>query len=225
MADQELPRTFLAILPKPVRTHLLELGRERRVAKGEVILHQGADGSHVVLIRRGLAKVTASTPDGRSTLLAIRVSGDIVGEMAALNGHPRSATVTACSRTLVRVVPEKEFRPFLKEHPEAAVYLAAMVADRLRYANRRRVDYASCTTRVRLARILAEMAVAHGRTTPAGLEIGVPLSQPELAGLCGAAEITVQKALRELRDDHLVATGYRRIVVLDLPALEAVADP
>lgn len=213
------PGAFLGALSPRCRAELLALGVKQRLSDGKILIHEGGRDSHVVLLRRGLAKVTATTADGRVALLAIRVPGDIVGEMSALNGHPRSATVTACGPVRTTVIYQSDFQAFLRNHPDAAVQLAAMVADRLRYANQRRVDHATSSVRVRVARVLAEIASAHGQVTAAGVDLGVPLSQPELAGLCGAAEISVQKALRELRDDGLLSTGYRRITVLDLPAL------
>jgi CRP/FNR family cyclic AMP-dependent transcriptional regulator len=204
------PGAFLGALSPRCRAELLALGVQQRLSDGAILIHEGGRDSHVVLLRRGLAKVTATTPEGRVALLAIRVPGDLVGEMSA---------VTACGPVRVTVIYQPDFQSFLKSHPEAAVQLAAMVADRLRYANQRRVDHAASSVRVRVARVLAEIASAHGQATAAGMELGVPLSQPELAGLCGAAEISVQKALRELRDEGLLSTGYRRITVLDLPAL------
>jgi CRP/FNR family cyclic AMP-dependent transcriptional regulator len=227
MVDQPMPNrrtewpigTLLSRLSVRSRADLLALGVARRVADGHILLREGGAGSHVVLLREALAKVTAATSNGRSTLLGIRVSGDVVGEMSAVSGEPRSATVTACGPSWISVIPRRDFQPFLETHPDAAVQLTAMVSKRLRDSNRRRVDFASYPVKVRLARVIAEIASAHGTPTQAGIVIAVPLSQPELASLCGAAEITVQKALRELREDGLVVTGYRRVAVLDLPRL------
>ncbi|GAB2932546.1 hypothetical protein GCM10027280_20270 [Micromonospora polyrhachis] len=177
-----------------------------------------------MLICQGLAKVTVVTADGRTALLAIRVGGDLVGEMSALNDQPRSATVTTCSPALVRIIHMRQFKPFLAAHPEAAVELAAMVANRLRQSNRHRIDFMSYPVPTRVARIIAEIARTHGRRTPNGLVIDVRLTQPELATICGAAETTVQKALRELRSDGLIDTDYRRITVRDLTGLRMLAQ-
>lgn len=217
--------TLMSRLSSRSRAALLRLGVVRLVADGYVLLREGGAGSHVVLLRDALAKVTAATSNGRSTLLGIRVSGDLVGEMSVLSDEPRSATVTACGPSWVSVIPRRDFHPYLEAHPDAAVQLTAMVSKRLRDSNRRRVDFASYPVKVRLARVIAEIASAHGTPSPAGIVIAVPLSQPELASLCGAAEITVQKALRDLRADGLVVTGYRRVTVLDLTGLRRVADP
>jgi hypothetical protein len=60
---------------------------------------------------------------------------------------------------------------------------------------------------------------------PRGLVIGVDLTQPELAALTGSAEVTIHKALAELRRDELITTGYRRTTVLDLNRLWSSPHP
>lgn len=211
--------TLLSRLDARTANVLLGLGTRRRVCDGAVLLREGDETDHVVLLRRAIVKVTANAPSGREALLSIRVTGDLVGETSALNRQRRTATVTASGDAVVSVIHRREFQPFLRDHPEAAVQVAGVVADRLRWANRRRVEFSDYPIKVRLARILAELASAYGRRTATGLEIGVPLTHNELATLAGAAEVTVQKALRELREEGLIVGGYRSTTVLDLPTL------
>ena len=194
------------------------------MAAGRVVIREGVQESHVVLLEKALAKVTVSMADGRHALLAIRVSGDIVGEISALNGTPRSATVTTCCESTVRIVHSSEFRAFLRGFPDAAMEVAGRVADRLRWANRRRVDFASCPVRTRLARVLWEIGSAYGHRTPEGLVVDIHLTQSELATLCGAAEITLQKSLRELRAARILTTGYRKLVIHDPASLRETAE-
>jgi len=216
--------TLLHRLDPDARRELLDLGVQRQVPAGQILIHEGAQDAHLVLLRRGLTKVTASLPDGRTALLAIRVGGDLIGEMSALNRHPRSATVTTCGPTQINIIAMDRFKVFLRKHPDAALELAAMVSDRLRWSNRRRIDFSSYSVKIRVARVIAELARTHGRRSPDGTIIDVHLTQPELATICGAAETTVQKALRELRGERMVDTDYRRITVRDLETLREVSD-
>ncbi|MEJ3746284.1 Crp/Fnr family transcriptional regulator [Actinomycetes bacterium KLBMP 9797] len=216
--------TLLGRLDESARRDLLSLGVQRSTGPSHEILREGLRESHVVILDNALTKVTASMADGRQALLAIRVSGDIIGEISALNGTPRSATVTTCRTSVIRIIHRNEFRAFLRKHPDAAMEVAGIVADRLRWANRRRVDFASCPVRVRLARVLWEIAAAYGRRKHDGIIIDIRLTQAELATLCGAAEITLQKSLRELRDAGIVSTGYRQVVIRDAAALREIAE-
>jgi len=211
--------TLMSRLGPPERAELLQLGTVHQVQVGEVLLHQGDRSTHVVLLRRCIAKVSRGTADGHEALLGLRVSGDIVGEMSALNHKPRSATVTSCSAGAVSLIHQSQLKDYLSRYPHAALQLAGMVADRLRSANQFRVEFTAYPASVRLARVLAKITMSYGHRTPAGLVVGVGLTQFELASLCGAAQVTVQKTLQALRRDRVIATGYRHITVLDLPAL------
>ncbi len=217
--------TLLSRLAAPTARALLALGVEQRVAAGRVLIREGTVESHVIVLQKGITKVTAETANGRSALLSVRVEGDLVGEMSALSGSPRSATVTMCGVGTVRLVHRRDFAPFLGAHPDAAVELAAMVADRLAWSNRRRIDFTTYPVKIRLARVLTDMAESHGRPNLHGaVEIGVRLTQPELATMCGAAEISVQKAFRDMRRGNLVSSRYGRITVWNLPGLRGSAD-
>ncbi len=107
---------------------------------------------------------TMAMTDGRQALIDVRVSGDMIGEMSALNGEPRSATVTTCRTSKIRIIRRNELRAFLRVYPDAAMQLAGIVANRLRAANRRRVDFASHPVKIRLARFFGRsprpMAIA-----------------------------------------------------------------
>ncbi|MEV0810025.1 cyclic nucleotide-binding domain-containing protein, partial [Micromonospora sp. NPDC050200] len=116
-----LPGTFLGRLDKTARDRLLAVGIRRSVKESQVVLQEGALESHVILLDDALAKVTVEMADGRQALLAIRMSGDIVGEISALNGTPRTATVTACRPSIVRIVHHNAFRAFLRSNPDAAM--------------------------------------------------------------------------------------------------------
>ena len=102
--------------------------------------------------------------------------------------------------------------------------LTAVLADRLRWANRRRLDFRGYPAKVRLARVLVELSVSYGAPRVDGVVIDVRLTQQELATLVGAAETTVHKVLRELRDEGLVETGYRATIIRNLPRLSRLAD-
>lgn len=217
-------RSLLGVLSPQARQELLTLGVPKRIEPGEVLLSEGAHDRHMLLLLSGFAKVTARVENGETSLLAVRVGGDTVGEMAAMDGSPRSATVTACGPMTARVVQPGPLHELLMRRPEVAVALTRIVADRLRWANRRRLDFRGYPAKVRLARLLVELATAYGRPSDDGLVVGCRLSQPELAALTGAAETTVHKGLRELRKEGLLETGYRSTTIRDLPRLERVAD-
>ncbi|WP_184725306.1 Crp/Fnr family transcriptional regulator [Streptosporangium saharense] len=223
--DRSWPKgTFLARLAEADRRALLSLGRPRVCPPGEVLLAQGDPGDHVVLLIDALVTVVARVENGVGALLGIRVGGDLVGEMAVLDGARRSATVTTCVRSMVIRIAKGPFLGYLAEHAAAGLVLNTMLSDRLRWANRRRLDFAGYGVGVCLARVLVDLARLHGRESSEGVDIGVRLSQSELGALIGAKEISVHKALRGLSDQGLVRVGHRRVVILDPHSLMTYAE-
>lgn len=217
------PNTFLGSLPEPTAKELLGLSVQRQFAPGRVVLREGDRDTHLELLISGFVKVTTSI-EGFETLLGIRMPGEVVGEVGALTGAPRNATVTACGRVTAGVISRVGFDAFLRRHPEVAARVTASLADQLRWANRRRTDFAVYPAHVRLARLLVEIADMCGRPTrTGGIEIGVPLSQPELATMIAIAQATVQKAIHELRNRGLISTGYRRLTILDPAGMRRLA--
>lgn len=216
--------TFLARLPEPSRQALLTQGVVRTYPANHMMVRQGDSGNVVFFIMHGLAKVTARTENGRESLLAVRVKGDAIGDMAVLDGSARSATVVTCGVTVSRIIKGDAFLDYLQRHPSAALTLSTLMSDRLRWANQRRLEFSGYDSDVCLARMLLAMAARHGRPGPEGTDLGVPLTQAELGSLIGAKESTVQKILRDLSARGLVRTGHRRVVIIDLPGLTDFAN-
>jgi CRP-like cAMP-binding protein len=217
------PRPFLDRISPAERAELLALGVTRPVRQGVHMIVEGAQDTYVEILRRGYAKVTRMT-GGVPRLMGIRLPGDIVGELGAMTGNGRQATVTACDHVVSTVIRQADFLRFIAAHPRVANQVTATVGERLQWANARRSEFAAYPVHVRLARVLGEIALACGEEAEDGVLIGVRLNQTELAALVGSAEDTVQRALRQLRARGLIRTGYRRIAVLGVPELLALSD-
>jgi CRP/FNR family transcriptional regulator, cyclic AMP receptor protein len=165
-------------------------------------------------------KVTAYLESGGTAMLGIRVSGDVVGELAGIRRQPRSAMVTTCSPMLVHVIREQVFSDFLDRHPAAWNALARMIADRLDWANQRRTDFAQFSVPVRVANVLVEICRWHGTDRTDGTrDLGVDLTQEEIANLIGAGKDAVFKAIQGFKERGLIKSGPRRKIVIDLIGL------
>ncbi|MCX4693664.1 Crp/Fnr family transcriptional regulator [Streptomyces sp. NBC_01408] len=217
------PASLLGGLPKDARDQLLALGTRVRYEAGRVLMRESEWTSFVLILLDGVVKATGRIQDGRDALLAVRMGGDLVGELAAVDGRPRSATVTTCGTVLVRTVPRALFLDCLRRHPGIALAVNTSIVTKLRVANARRIDLAGCDAATRLARVLHQIAMTYGERVGEGAVIHWPITQPELATLSGTAEPTVHKALRRLREAGVVSTGYRSIRVDDLALLSSIA--
>lgn len=225
------PNTLMTDLDPAAGKALLALGTVRRCAPDTVLIRQGEHGDRRVYLleavgpdRPACAKVTLASESGAEALLGIRLSGDLVGELAALRDEPRTATVTICSYSLVHVLSEERFIAFMDRHPSAGRAIARMVAQRLDWANRRRLDLAEGTVAERLARVLVDLVDRHGSHDRDGHLLGVPISQVELGRLIAAGPDAIGKAVARLKARGLIRKGYRGVTVLDLDALRKYED-
>jgi CRP-like cAMP-binding protein len=213
---------FLSELDPDEREDLKRLGSVRRYRRGDVLFHQGDDAGAVVVLLDGHVKA-AMMNDGREVILGFPGPGELLGELSAVDGLPRSGTVRAVDDVEALVVPGSAFRAFLEHRPRIALVLLRSIAARLRESDRQRVDYAVNDVVVRVAGRLVELCDRYGAENGAGIDVGLSITQDELAAWAGASREAVAKAMALLRTLGWVQTERRRILVLDLPALRRYA--
>ncbi|MET9131460.1 Crp/Fnr family transcriptional regulator [Streptomyces antibioticus] len=217
------PGSLLAELPPDAAERFLGLGRPVTFAAGERLISEGSSETSPFLILTGCVKVTSDAQDGGTVLLALRTPGEIVGELAALDDRPRSATVTAVRPTLTRVMTARALREHLRASADASEAMHRAMAAKLRGATRYRVDAASGSATTRVARVLDYLLQHHAQPAPDGLRISVPLSHTDLAALANISDASVQRALRSLRDTGAVTTRYRNVLVREPALLRTIA--
>ncbi len=217
------PSSLFGGLAPAGRDQMLALGARVWYEADRVLIRESEQTSYVLILLDGVVKVTGRTYDGRDALLTVRMGGDLVGELAAVDGQPRSATVTTCGPVAARVVTRGDFLDCLRRNPGIAHAFEASIVTKLRTANTHRIDFIGCDAATRVARVLHQVAMLYGERSGGGAVIRWPITQPELAALCGAAEPTVHKALRGLRETGVISTGYRTIRIENLAHLSRIA--
>jgi CRP/FNR family transcriptional regulator, cyclic AMP receptor protein len=210
---------FLGALTQEQARSLRARAIPRRFRKGQALFHEGGSSDRVIVLLSGRVKVSTLTDDGREIVLAFRGSGDLLGELSAIDGQPRSASAEAIELVEALAVATADFRAFLVDYPEVGLMLLRTLSRRLRDADRKRVEFGAHDTVGRVAARLLELADEYGEEDPRGIRIGLPLSQEELAGWTGASREAVSKALQTLRGAGWVITERRRITVCDPEAL------
>ncbi len=213
---------FTALDPADLR-ELGRLGTRRVYAPGEALMIEGEPGTGVAVLLTGCVKVVATTEDGGEALLAVRLPGELVGELAVLDGEPRSASVLAVRTSTAREIDGPAFLDFLADRPTAALAVQRSVTRKLRSATRYRVDAGHGTGLARLARTLHTLLGSYGTPTEDGLLIDIPLSHADLAALARLSPASVERSLRTLRDQGAVRTSYRQLVVRDRTLLSGAA--
>lgn len=210
---------FVTVLAAGDLAALESWGRTRRFGRGATLFNEGEDAERVLIVRSGRVKVSSYTADGKEIVLAIRGPGELLGELSAIDGEPRSASASALEAVEVLSVPAEDFRAFLGTRARVAVALLQILSRKLRDADRKRIEFGVYDTVGRVARRLVELAERYGEKAGQGLRITLPLSQQELAGWTGSSREAVSKALHQLRARGYIETARRGITVLDPEAL------
>ncbi|HZI11066.1 MAG TPA: Crp/Fnr family transcriptional regulator, partial [Myxococcus sp.] len=165
--------------------HLSTLVRSRRYARGEVIFHQGDVGTALYVIRTGEVAIRLSSSDGKEVILALLDRGDFFGELALLDGEPRSTDAVAREEVDLLSLQREDFRRFLDARPQVALGLLATLSRLVRHVTQLVHDTTFLDARRRLVRVLLELARGQGQPGPGGVVIPQKLTQSELANLCG----------------------------------------
>jgi CRP-like cAMP-binding protein len=184
-----------------------------------VLFFEGDPGGSVIAIRSGRAKVSVQTLPGRELLLAVKGPGELLGEMSALDGRPRSATATAMEEVTALVMPASVFQEFLKAHPRIALRLLRALASELRDANELIADRDAGDTVSRTARRLVNLAIRYGEHSGRSAPVTLALTHEDLAGWIGVSREATSRALSQLRVAGCITTGRRSITVVDLAGL------
>jgi CRP-like cAMP-binding protein len=214
---------FLPGLPRADRDQLFVLGHRQRWEPGARMFTEGDRPGSVVILLKGRTKVYSLAEQGTEVVLALRGPGALLGELSAVDGAPRAASVQALERVEALVVPLAAFTEFLRSHPDAALQMVRMIVARLRDADRKRVEFGTYDTLGRVALRLVELAERFGSKVDGRIRIDLPFTQEELAGWIGASREAVSKALRSLRDQRMIETRRKSVSVLDLERLRARA--
>ena len=198
-------------------------GRRVHFRRGQALFTEGDLADRVFVIERGWVMITSIAPGGREIVLGLRGPTDVIGDMSALDGAPRSATALAAGEVEATVAPGSALTRALSD-AATAMELLRLLANRLRDADRKRLEFASLDTLGRVAWRLHELAERFGEGTSEGIEVELPLSQEQLASWCGASREATVKALAALRTLGCVSTGRRSVVIHDAEALRRHAD-
>lgn len=211
---------FLADLGTEDREALLARAGRRRFPAGATLMDEGQVGTEVMVIVSGRVKVSYLTSEGREVVLDFRGPGELLGELAVIDGEPRSSRVEAIEPVEGLAIAAGAFKALVSERSGIASALLQDIVRRFRDADRKRIEFGASPAIGRVAARLVELVQRYGAHTSAGHVIDLPITQDELAGWTGSSREAVAGALRSLRELGLITTERRRITVLDLEELE-----
>lgn len=214
---------FDAMRPEEL-DEILKFASERRVRRGQTIFQRGDDGSSLMAVLRGRVRISSVSGDGKELTLNVINPGEIFGEIALLDGQPRSADATAIEDTTLLVVERRNFVPFLRQNEDLFLRLLAVLCARLRRTSTALEEIALFDLPVRFARVLLKLGVDYGRPCAAGTRIELKLSQRDLSNLVASSRESVNKQLRAWRESGVLDMEDGLIVLRRPAELQRLTD-
>ena len=207
-------------LSPPTLEQIAQLCTRRTYARDAVIFSQSDPGDALFGVVTGRVRISASSAGGREVFLNIMEPGDTFGEIALLDGRPRTASASAMATSDLLIIARVQFLGLLAREPMLVEHLLRLLCTRLRWVSGFAEESALLPVAARLARRLLSLAKLHGHDTRAGIELKV--SQDEMARFLGLSRQIVNQYLQTWKAQHWVDLGRGRILILDSRALEAV---
>lgn len=229
MPDRNTPNEAHRLLAKCIlfrglspdeRKGLVAQARIRNFSAGETIFLMGASGDSMMAVLTGTVRISVPSPEGKEIVLAILQPGELLGEIALLDGKDRTADARAMSDCSLAILERRAVLAFLEKHPSGCLGLIEVLCGRLRQTDQQIAEIVFLDLPTRLAKTILRMAtVARG---PSGTRID--LSQRELGNLVGATRESINKCLREWQRNGIVRVEENEIVITKRLELQALAD-
>jgi CRP-like cAMP-binding protein len=194
--------------------------RMRKFRRGEVLFHEGDPGDSLFIVAAGAVKVVVPSDEGEEAILATLRRGDFLGELALLDGAPRSASAIALEATETLTLPRARFNELVATEPAIRDALLSSLAAELRRLTAHVAELHFLDLTGRLAAGLARLAQEHGtRDADGSMRLSAPLTQSDVAAMIGATRQSVNKLLGEFVAEGLLRLDHEAIVIPDLEAL------
>ncbi len=202
---------MLSDLPDSVSADLLASATPRHLTAGEILFLAGDPGDGLYRLDEGLLKVSIASSSGGERILAILGPGAVVGDLAILDGKPRSASVSALRDCKMQFISRRAFDAFAAAKPEIYLYFARILASRLRDTDQIVAAGSFLPLKGRVARALLDLAHAFGQNVGGSrVLIHQKMSQSDLAAMAGIAREHVSRTVNEWMRLNIITrlSGY-----------------
>jgi len=180
-------------LPGSVIEHLGSYMKTRKVPRGATIFAKGDPGTGLMGVLTGSVKVSVASAEGKDIVLNIFREGEVFGEIALLDGRPRTADAAAMSDCELIVIERRDFVPFLSSHPDVTIKFIEILCSRLRRTSEQVQDVTFLNLPTRLAKTLIQLAVESDGSTA---KRKVTITQREISQMIGRSRESTNKQLR-----------------------------
>lgn len=199
---------------------LLSIGTVQPTRANDEILRQGDEGTSLVIILDGVVRISMVTPNGREIILDYAEAGAVLGEIAVLDGAPRTASAIAMWPGRLLRLSRTAFEGFIERHPKIAIRLLREMARRLRESDMTIESDRAFTTGPRLARYLNRLT----NQKVHGTRLTRDLSQSELGSFVGISRENINRQLAAWASEGVIELTQGKIRIIDPDYLTQIAE-
>ena len=214
---------LFAALPDESRQPLAKRLQRRVFAKDMILFHKGSPGLYLYIVESGLIRIFVASDLGQELSLAFYGPGEWFGEMSLLDGLPRSAGAITLEASAVHVLHRRDFLDILDQQPQICRHLLATVSKRMRGTIAFAEGLAFLDVSGRVAMVLLQFAERFGEPGE-HVEIGLRLTQSELASCVSTSRERINRVLGTFRDRGFIRIEGKTIIILDADALRQYVD-
>ncbi len=214
---------LFAALPDEAQDAVMHQAAERTYRRGQVVFQKGDEGAYMAAVLSGRVRISDTSPDGREVTLNLIDAHEVFGEIALLDGKPRSADATALEETRLLLVERRHFLPWLTANNALALRLIEILCERLRETTETLGNFAMLGLPERLAHKLLTLADEYGKPMRDAVRLDIRLSHTDLARFVGCSRETVNKQLRAWEDETIVGRDTGRIMLVNIAYLKRLS--
>lgn len=199
---------------------LLTYSRVKSYPAGDEIFAKGGPPDSLMLVLRGAVKISSISLLGKEIVFNIIKVGEIVGEIAMLDGGERTGDAVAMTDCELLVLNRRDFMPYLEKHADICLMLIRTLCARLRHTTEQVEDLLFRQVAARLAKALLQLSERSGRPQVDGRALELHLSQSDLANIAACTRESVNKQLQAWHRRGIVDLAKGTIIIRDPAALE-----
>lgn len=206
-------------LQRTALVRLAEMATQRSYRKGEFVFSQGDLGDSLFVLLEGVVKVLVVSEQGEQMVLVTLSPPATFGELALVDGRPRSASVEVLEHAEVLVLSQAGFADLIREHPGVTQGLLLSLGSLLRRLTDQTSDFVFLDLHGRVAKMLVGFAEAHGETSENGIVLDLHVTQSDLARMVGGSRQRVNQILGRFEHRGFLEVHGRQIVIKELDLL------
>ncbi len=204
-------------LPAEEIARLAAYAHVRPMRRGETLFRRGDPGAGLIAVLAGRVRIVVPSENGKDIVLNTVRAGEVFGEIALLDGRPRSADAVALTDGRLMTLERRDVLPLFRTHPALALAVIEILCERLRRTSSQVEELLFLPLEGRLARALLRLAAAQNLAS-------IPATQKELAELVGAARESVNRVLKAWEGDGVVSLIPGRVTIRNEAALKGLAQ-